>query len=151
MSIRTIPFAGALGLGVLAMMTSPAAAEDPAPEAVECMAEAVYFEARGTTDKGALAVAHVVKNCREDADFPDTICEVVTEECQFSYQCDGEPETLANSAERKRAYDTAEAVLSGETDDPTDGALFFHADEADPGWFATRPRVGEIAGNVFYR
>lgn len=123
----------------------------PSRDAVSCLAEAVYFEARGTGDKGARAVAHVVVNRRESARFPGTICGVVHDGCQFSYQCDGRPEVLADRKERERAFRTAEAVLSGDSSDPTGGALFFHASGVNPGWFNTRPRVGEIAGNVFYR
>jgi N-acetylmuramoyl-L-alanine amidase len=137
-------------------LSQPVAASDqttdqPGPEAVACLAEAVYFEARGTGDQGALAVAYVVKNRKESRKFPSTICGVVKEGCQFSYQCDGRPEVLADKAERARAIRTAEAVLAGDTSDPTGGALFFHSSGARPGWFASRPRVGEIAGNVFYR
>jgi spore germination cell wall hydrolase CwlJ-like protein len=115
------------------------------------MAEAVYFEAHGTTDKGALAVANVVNNRRESASFPGTICGVVADGCQFSYRCDGRPEALTDARERARAYRAAEAVLEGDAPDPTDGALFFHSAGVAPGWFASRPRVGEIAGNVYYR
>ncbi|WP_424933826.1 cell wall hydrolase [Amaricoccus macauensis] len=149
MSIRT---ALALCLGIAATVPAQASESDqPSPEAVACLAEAVYFEARGTTDRGALAVAHVVVNRRENDEFPGTICGVVEDGCQFSYKCDGKPEVLANPDERERAFEAAEAVLAGDAPDPTDGALFFHASSVDPGWFASRPRVGEIAGNVFYR
>jgi N-acetylmuramoyl-L-alanine amidase len=120
-------------------------------DSVACLAEAVYFEARGTTDRGALAVAHVVVNRQESSKFPGTICGVVHDGCQFSYQCDGRPEVLADRTERARAYRAAEAVLAGESSDPTQGALFFHSSGARPGWFSSRPRIGEIAGNVFYR
>lgn len=130
---------------------SDSASDQPNPEALACLAEAVYFEARGTTDKGAVAVAHVVVNRRDSAKFPSTICGVVNDGCQFSYQCDGAPEALTDADERDRAYKAAETVLAGDAPDPTDGALFFHSSGVTPGWFSSRPRVGEIAGNIFYR
>lgn len=126
-------------------------APSPTPQAVACLAEAVYHEARGQGDKGAVAVAHVVVNRRESADFPETVCAVVRDGCQFSYRCDGKPETFSEARERIRAYRVAESVLTGASPDPTDGALFFHAAEIDPGWFGSRPRTAEIGGNVFYR
>jgi N-acetylmuramoyl-L-alanine amidase len=132
-------------------LASDKSQDTPSRDSVACLAEAVYFEARGTSDTGALAVAHVVVNRQESSKFPGTICGVVHEGCQFSYQCDGRPEVLADRKERNRAYRAAEAALEGESSDPTNGALFFHSSGAEPGWFSSRPRVGEIAGNVFYR
>jgi len=132
--------------------TSPAAAVlGSASEAdVACLAEAVYFEAGGQGSDGARAVAHVVVNRAKSAKFPRTLCGVVTQGCQFSYRCDGRSDALADTSRRSRAYRTAEAVLSG-APDITRGALFFHSAAVSPGWFNTRPRVGEIGGNVFYR
>lgn len=125
----------------------PAAADD----ALNCVAEAVYYEARGEPASGKAAVAHVVLNRAEHPEFPDDPCAVVTDRCQFSYRCDGRPERMADATSRAEAFRTAERVLEGVTPDPTDGALFFHASRLSPGWFATRPRVGTIGGHVFYR
>jgi spore germination cell wall hydrolase CwlJ-like protein len=143
-----------LASALLAGLTLPAYAagvDEKEERVLVCLAEAVYFEAHGTTDRGALAVANVVNNRVESEAFPGTICGVVADGCQFSYRCDGRPEALTDAEERGRAFRAAEAVLSGDAPDPTDGALFFHSDDVDPGWFASRPRVGEIAGNVYYR
>jgi N-acetylmuramoyl-L-alanine amidase len=76
---------------------------------------------------------------------------VVADGCQFSYCCDGRPETLAARAGRDAAFATAKAVLIGAVDDPADGALFFHASRIHPGWFESRARAGEIGNHVFYR
>lgn len=121
------------------------------PGAKACLAEAIYFESLGTSDRAAHAVAHVILNRREREEFPETVCGVVTEGCQFSYRCDGKPDTLADAAERDRAYRAAEAVLEGRTFDPTNGALFFHAEAVRPGWFKTLDHLVEIGGNIFYR
>lgn len=138
-------------LAAVAPMPEPASADDPPAKAVACVAEAVYFEARGTGPRSRAAVAHVVLNRAESADFPDTPCGVVGEGCQFSYQCDGKPERLTVADDRAAAYETAVAALTGEVRDPTRGALFFHAARISPGWFSTRDRVAEIGGHVFYR
>lgn len=119
--------------------------------ALACLAEAVYFEARGTGVTGESAVAHVVVNRAKSPKFPNSVCGVVADGCQFSYRCDGRPDTLADAASRARAFRTAETVLSG-TPDITSGALFFHSARVkNPGWFNTRQRVGTFGGNVFYR
>jgi spore germination cell wall hydrolase CwlJ-like protein len=129
---------------------SPATRAGASQRDLSCLAEAVYFEARGTGLTGESAVAHVVVNRAKAPAFPNSICGVVGDGCQFSYRCDGRSDALADPRARARAYEVAEAVLSA-PDDPTNGALFFHSAKAKPGWFAKRARVGRIGGNVFYR
>ena len=133
-------------------IAAPAAAEDaPSKRALACLAEAVYYEARGEPTQGRAAVAYVVLNRAESGKFPETPCAVVAEGCQFSYRCDGRPEALADRADRDAAFATAKAVLTGAVADPTHGALFFHATRANPGWFKSRTRVAKIGKHVFYR
>jgi spore germination cell wall hydrolase CwlJ-like protein len=116
-----------------------------------CLAEAIYFEARGTGTTGETAVAHVVVNRAKSRSFDaSTVCGVVADGCQFSYRCDGKSDALSEPSARARAYRIAETVLAG-APDITDGALFFHSSAAAPGWFKTRPRVGTFGGNIFYR
>jgi N-acetylmuramoyl-L-alanine amidase len=121
-----------------------------APRDLGCLAEAVYFEARGTGVTGESAVAHVVVNRAKSAKFPSTVCGVVSDGCQFSYRCDGRPDVLADPRARAHAFKVAETVLEG-APDITKGALFFHSARAAPGWFNSRPRIGTFGGNVFYR
>jgi spore germination cell wall hydrolase CwlJ-like protein len=145
------------------LILSNCAAQTSAPEVPEsamptrasaddlsCLAEAVYFEARGTGQTGTEAVAHVVVNRARSPKFPNSICGVVGDECQFSYRCDGRPDYLAHATDRTQALRIAQRVLAG-APDITSGALFFHAAWMEPGWFGTRPRVGQFGGNVFYR
>lgn len=115
-----------------------------------CLAEAIYFEAGGTGAQGEAAVGHVIVNRAKSPKFPSTVCGVVSQGCQFSYRCDGRSDALANESRRIHATKVARDVLAGEPD-ITNGALFFHAASAKPGWFKSRPRVGKIGGNVFYR
>lgn len=122
------------------------------PGAKACLAEAVYYETRGTSLKAGQAVAHVVLNRRAHDEFPQSVCAVVEDGCQFSYQCDGKPEDLADAAERERAFRVAETVLEGDVTDPTDGALYFRSEgAASEDWFETLDRTVEIGGNIFYR
>lgn len=130
--------------------TTPEVGRTATDRDLACLAEAVYFEARGTGASGETAVAHVVVNRAKSPKFPSSVCGVVGDGCQFSYRCDGRSDALADPSDRARAYRVAEAVLDG-ADDTTNGALFFHSAEAAPGWFAKRKRIGTIGGNVFYR
>ena len=139
-------------LAALFAIAAPVAAEDaPSERALACLAEAVYYEARGEPVQGRAAVAYVVLNRAKSGEFPETPCAVVAEGCQFSYRCDGRPESLAVRADRDAAFTTAKAVLTGVVSDPTHGALFFHASRIRPGWFESRTRVGKIGNHVFYR
>ncbi len=153
----------ACALLVLANCTqTPASVEPPVAEKPEpssypvnsrdasCLAEAVYFEARGTGEKGTLAVAQVVVNRAKSPKFPNTICGVVADRCQFSYRCDGRSDVLSVAEDRRQAVETARKALSG-APDITNGALFFHAARMPPGWFNTLDRVGQFGGNIFYR
>lgn len=128
-----------------------AAVHASSPSEIACLAEAIYFEARGTGTAGESAVAHVVVNRANSPKFgPRTVCGVVAEGCQFSYRCDGRPDVLSEAGSRAKAFRVAEDVLAG-APDITHGALFFHTAGIAPGWFSTRPRVGTFGGNVFYR
>jgi spore germination cell wall hydrolase CwlJ-like protein len=121
-----------------------------------CLSEAIYFEAGSKGEAGRIAVASVIMNRVADTRFPDTVCGVISEGeakgvCQFSYRCTLDPSVIIYPNQMKRARKTAMKTLSNQSPDPTDGAIFFHAAYAAPGWFATRERVGEIGGNIFYR
>jgi N-acetylmuramoyl-L-alanine amidase len=130
--------------------TAPVAIRGPvSPAERACLAEAIYFEA-GQSRDGFEAVAHVVMNRARDPRFPASACGVIGDRCQFSYRCQGKSLALRHPERRARAQKIAEAVLAG-APDPTRGALFFHAASVAPAWFASRARVGEFGGNVFYR
>lgn len=138
-----------------ALAALPAAAQDkaekPTKAEVKCVAEAVYHEARGTSETSQEAVAHVVVNRAESEEFPDDVCAVVEDGCQFSYECDGKPEAMTEPEAREQAVDTAEAVLEGEAPDPTGGALYYHNGTVKPDWAEEFYPTAEIGGQTFYR
>jgi N-acetylmuramoyl-L-alanine amidase len=117
-----------------------------------CLAQVIYFEARGEPTKGQLAVAQVTINRRDSNLFPSTICGVVSQKnpCQYSWYCDGKSNTLPNSEEAYRAQLLAIDILINNPDDVTGGALFFHSTSVNPGWHNLEKTV-EIGAHVFYR
>ncbi|MCB1353743.1 MAG: cell wall hydrolase [Rhodobacteraceae bacterium] len=133
------------------VMPTQAPGGEPIAAATRCLAEAVYFEARGTSAKSRAAVAHVVVNRALSPDFPDTVCAVVRQGCQFSYNCDGKPEVLADRKSRDKAMETARAVLADRIPDPTDGALFYHGRSVKPDWSDAFQQTSELGGHIFYR
>ncbi len=119
-----------------------------------CLAEAIYFEARGTGEVGRRAVGEVILNRAAHSEFPSSVCGVVDQRyngsCQFSYRCAG---TLAYNDQQAlaNARETASDLLNNSNKDITNGALFFHAASMAPGWFGTLTRLGTFGGNIFYK
>jgi spore germination cell wall hydrolase CwlJ-like protein len=127
------------------------------PESM-CLAEAVYFEARGESLEGQLAVAQVILNRTKDGRFAKSICGVVQERspgpsraCQFSFVCDSRSDTPTAS----RAWDTAQAVahvaLQEATLDISSGALFFHTHNVNPKWRHRMAYTRTVGTHLFYR
>lgn len=121
-----------------------------------CLREAIYHEARAKDLKGGQAVAHVILNRAQDPRFPNTVCGVIAEgqeagRCQFSYRCDGRPETFPDKIKLEGAEEALDVVLADPDADVTSGALFFHAEWMRPGWFATLRRTVTLGGHIFYR
>lgn len=121
-----------------------------------CLSEAIYFEAGNRGEEGRRAVAHVIMNRVASDEFPDSVCDVVAhgqdrDRCQFIYRCDLDYTRFIYPGQKTMARNSAKAVLSKKSDDPTKGALFFHADWAAPSrFFKTRMAIGNYGGNVFY-
>ena len=145
---------------VLTAAPGPAAASgesiDPTEE-LECLAMTLYHEARGEPDEGKIAVGHVVMNRVADERFPDSVCGVmkqggaeVLHRCQFSFWCDGVTDTPANEEAWSRVEAIARAIYWGYSQDPTEGALNYHADYVDPQWGSHLVRGPQIGRHIFY-
>lgn len=115
-----------------------------------CLAVAIYFEARGETYDGRLAVANVILNRVDDSRYPDTICEVVFESRQFSFTHDGKPDRLPPVPTRgsRRAMQTAKAVLAGDTLGIT--STHYHTPSVAPAWKSEFDLDGKWGGHIFY-
>lgn len=122
----------------------------------ECLAMAIYWEARGETEAGKAAVAHVTLN-RVGADsFPASICGVVRQggsegPCQFGWYCDGRPDDPTDPAAWAEARTVADRVLAGLRPDPTGGALYFHGRHEHPQWGQSYASRKVIGNHVFLR
>ncbi len=148
---------GILGLAAALFAPTPARAEIALEEEIECLALAIYFEARGEPGDGQVAVAHVVMNRVYDARYPKSVCGVVRQggyailnRCQFSFHCDGRPDVPVDSASWQRATGLAKRIYWGFSQDPTDGALWYHADYVAPSWGTRLARGPKIGRHIFY-
>lgn len=116
-----------------------------------CLATALYFEARGEPVKGQFAVAEVILNRVGDPRYPDSVCGVVNQTCQFSYTCDGVSDRIREPAAFVRAGKIADLMLRGAARALTDGATHFHARNVRPDWSRQLPRTAQIGDHYFYR
>jgi spore germination cell wall hydrolase CwlJ-like protein len=121
-----------------------------------CLAEAMYFEARGENVAGQLAVAEVILNRVDSVRYPDSVCGVVKQGadrkgCQFSYMCDGLKEHISNRRVFERIGKIAWLMLAGKPRTLTDEALYFHATSVRPAWSRTFVRTTKIGRHIFYR
>lgn len=123
----------------------------------KCLAEALYFEARGETIKGQFAVAEVILNRVESERFPSSACGVINQgtgkkyQCQFTYTCDGYREVIAEPRAYERVAKVARAALDGEVPALTEGATHYHTKAVSPRWSKVYTKTTAIGTHVFYR
>lgn len=126
-------------------------------EQFSCLAEALYFEARGETVKGQFAVAEVILNRVKSAQFPNSLCSVINQgtgrkyQCQFSYTCDGHKEVIHERKAYRRVAKVARAALDGLKTDLTAGATYYHTTAVRPRWSRSFTKTTRIGVHLFYR
>ncbi|MBW4710515.1 cell wall hydrolase [Roseobacter sp. YSTF-M11] len=124
---------------------------------LRCLAEALYFEARGETVKGQFAVAEVILNRVKSERFPGSACGVINQgtgkkyQCQFTYTCDGHKEIIAEPRAYDRVSKVARAALNGDAPDLTEGATHYHTTAVNPRWSRVYTKTAAIGDHIFYR
>ncbi|GBF58046.1 spore cortex-lytic enzyme [Candidatus Phycosocius bacilliformis] len=120
---------------------------------VRCLAEAVYYEAKGEPRRGQEAVAEVVATRVASGKYPKSFCGVVYQrtgnQCQFSWVC--RARRAPSGLQWQRANEIAERVVDGWRPGVAPGATHFHATFVEPSWSRVYRRVTSIGGHVFYR
>jgi spore germination cell wall hydrolase CwlJ-like protein len=139
--------------------------QNPLPASVytakqqRCLAEALYFEARGESETGQAAVAQVILNRVRNPAYPNSICGVVYQNrelrnrCQFSFACDGTSDRVHAAS---RAWRVARRIAKSVTDgkiwlkDVAD-STHYHANYVSPEWGPTMIRQEQVGAHIFYR
>jgi spore germination cell wall hydrolase CwlJ-like protein len=145
-------------------LTAPAAAQPfrlggalEASRDLDCLTQAVYYEARGEGRDGMRAVAQVVLNRVRHPAFPKSVCSVVFQGagrrtgCQFSFTCDGSMRARVNRGAWDRARAIASAALSGTVYGGVGNATHFHTTGVSPQWRSSLIRVSQVGDHLFYR
>jgi spore germination cell wall hydrolase CwlJ-like protein len=123
-----------------------------------CLAQVMYYEARGEGEEGEKAVAEVVFHRLAEGDHGGTLCAVIYEGagetfCQFTFACDGSLKRPRDPVAWRAAEMLAAQLMAGEliAPDDVDGATFYHAASVHPGWAPKLEKVAQIGHHIFYR
>ncbi|CAA9497303.1 MAG: Cell wall hydrolyses involved in spore germination [uncultured Sphingomonas sp.] len=125
--------------------------------ALECLTQAIYYEAAREPTDGQRAVAQVVLNRVRHPVYPASVCGVVYQGserdtgCQFTFTCDG---ALAHAPMRSyylRARQVAHEALQGHVFAPVGNATHYHTDYVVPYWASTLKKSAVIGTHIFYR
>jgi spore germination cell wall hydrolase CwlJ-like protein len=123
----------------------------PLDEETNCLATAVYFEARGESLEGQLAVARVVMNRAASGRYPPDWCSVVKQPAQFSFVRHGQfPQADTNSEAWRRAEAVAELAAANIVPSVGTNVLWYHADYVAPSWRNNLQEVEQIGAHIFY-
>lgn len=117
---------------------------------LECLAGAVFFEAKSESLAGQLAVGRVVIARSQSGRFPASYCGVVYQPSQFSFiRGRSMPAINRSSRDWQDAVRIAVIADRGAWKSPVEGAMFFHAAHVSPRW--GKARMARIDGHIFYR
>jgi spore germination cell wall hydrolase CwlJ-like protein len=127
-------------------------------KAEKCLANAVYFEARGEAVRGQMAVAQVVMNRVFSGYYPNDVCKAVYQNahrrlaCQFTFACDGIPDAVTEPQAWLRATRIAKDTLDGKYWIPeVDRATHYHAYWVRPSWAREMKKLYKFGVHTFYR
>lgn len=122
-----------------------------------CLARAIYFEARSEPEAGQIAVANVILNRVKSKVYPDTICGVVYDgahrlnSCQFSFACDGKQDAPRSAKQWSKAKKIASRAMAGDAYvRVVSTATHYHADYVNPSWSGSMKRLIKIGRHIFY-
>ncbi len=128
----------------------------------ECLAQAIYHEARGETATGQMAVANIIVNRARSGKFPASLCGVIYQNadqgryrCQFTFACDGRDDTPGERRAWARSQALAQEVYAEfatgeEVGVLPDSALYYHTRAVHPSWANTFSRVAAVDSHIFY-
>jgi hypothetical protein len=123
-----------------------------------CLAQAIYFEARGEPEAGQAAVAQVVLNRMTSGLYPSSICGVVFQNrshykaCQFSFACEGRRLRIHDADSWAQAQRLADDALQGRSWLAQVGdSTHYHANYVRPRWARALKKMDVIGRHIFYR
>ena len=125
--------------------------------ALQCLSQAVYYEAAREPQLGQEGVAQVVLNRMRHPAYPKSVCGVVYQGaarvtgCQFTFTCDGALRWAPEPGLWRRAKAVAERALAGYVDKTVGSATHYHAQYVAPYWAPTLVKMTQVGQHIFYR
>ena len=123
----------------------------------QCLAKAIYFEARSESELGQKAIAEVIMNRVGSPNYPNSVCGVVFQNadkpnaCQFSFACDGKTDSPATGKPWEKAMRIARDAIDGRIRIARlDHVMNYHADYISPRWASSLKPVIKIGQHIFY-
>jgi len=141
----------ALNIVLMTMMAAGLPVEDQElQEDIYCGAQNIYFEAAAEPIEGMIAIADVTINRKKDTRWPDSICNVVWQNKQFSWTHDGKSDDIPLESPyqiqlwSKVVYMFVIALLDEE--DYSKCGTHYHNKYIEP-WWSDKMDVTIIIGN----
>lgn len=143
---------GIITMSIPAVIVAAAMMAPPKVDPVqhECLALNIYHEARGERVEGQIAVAQVTINRTKHEEWPSTICEVVYQPKQFSWTHLIKEHTPSEAKAWSIAQTIARDVMIGNVEDPSNGAVYYHANWVNPSWAEYMDLSKVIGNHLFY-
>lgn len=128
---------------MIGAILSPRIAVSSYSSEIDCLAKVIYYEARGESERGKLAVALATLNRVDSPKFPKTVCQVVYQKNQFSWtKKQSKSSKWQESREiAQKAYDNRDILGNFK-------ATHFHNLRVSPGW--KLKKVAKIGSHIFY-
>jgi hypothetical protein len=123
----------------------------PLDQQATCLATAVYFEARGESLEGQLAVADVVMNRAASGQYPSTWCDVVKQPWQFSFVQHGQFPAITDGTAWAKAQGVARLAMANVIRPVSTDVLWYHANYVAPSWGSRLTEAAVIGAHIFYR
>ena len=126
----------------------------PLTDEANCIAVAVYHEARGESLEGQMAVAKVIMNRAASGKYPTSWCGVVKQPWQFSFvnpRSGYMPSVDQSSAAWRKALGVTRLTVANAVQSVPTDCLWYHADYVAPSWGRRLTRVNKIGAHIFYR
>ena len=125
--------------------------------ALQCLSQAIYYEAASESEAGQRAVAQVVLNRVTHTSWPSSVCGVVYQGsqrktgCQFTFTCDGSLRRKASAGGMAKARRIASEALSGSVYSPIGLATHYHTLWVNPYWASSLDHIGTVGAHRFYK
>jgi spore germination cell wall hydrolase CwlJ-like protein len=123
-----------------------------------CLAQVMYYEARGEGEEGERAVAEVVFDRLAQGTHGNTLCDVIYEGagktfCQFTFACDGSMRRVKEPEAWRTAQVLAARLMVGQLSQLNDikGATNYHAAYVHPYWASRFDKIARIGNHIFYK